>query len=50
MATTPHIHLLGGLRLLFNGTLATGVNTARLPPILAFLVLHRDAPSLVPTW
>jgi len=39
------IHLLGDFRLVYNSTPVTSVNTARLQALLAYLVLHRNAPQ-----
>jgi len=41
-----HIHLLGDFYLVYDSTPVTSVNTARLQSLLAYLVLHRDAPQL----
>jgi DNA-binding SARP family transcriptional activator len=40
-----HIHLLGDFRLVYDSTPVTSVNTARLQSLLAYLVLHRNAPQ-----
>src|SRR5512139_2366482 len=40
-----HICLLGGCSLYYNETPVTGVNTARLQSLLAYLILHRSAPQ-----
>jgi DNA-binding SARP family transcriptional activator len=40
-----HIHLLGDFRLVYNSTPVTSVNTARLQSLLAYLVLHSNAPQ-----
>ena len=42
---TLHIRLLGELSLVFGDAPVTAVNTARLQSLLAYLVLHRDAPQ-----
>jgi hypothetical protein len=39
-----HIHLLGDFRLDYDDVPVTTINTPRLQPLLAYLVLHRDAP------
>jgi DNA-binding SARP family transcriptional activator len=39
------IHLLGLFRLLYDGRPISSVNTARLQSLLAYLVLHRNAPQ-----
>jgi len=41
-----HIHLLGDFYLVYDSTPVTSVNTARLQSLLAYLVLHRNAPQL----
>jgi DNA-binding SARP family transcriptional activator len=40
-----HLHLLGDFRLVYRGVPALSVNTARLQSLLAYLVIHRDAPQ-----
>jgi DNA-binding SARP family transcriptional activator len=40
-----HIHLLGDFRLACGDEAVTQVNTPRLQSLLAYLVLHRDAPQ-----
>lgn len=40
-----HIHLLDHFQLTYNDRLLTTVNTARLQALLAYLVLHRQAPQ-----
>jgi len=40
-----HIRLLGEFSLEYGGTLLTGVRTLRLQSLLAYLLLHRDAPQ-----
>ncbi|MFQ6102464.1 MAG: ABC transporter substrate-binding protein [Anaerolineae bacterium] len=42
---TLHIHLLGDLRLVYGDAPVTTVNSPRLQSLLAYLVLHRDAPQ-----
>jgi DNA-binding SARP family transcriptional activator len=42
---TLHIHLLGDFRLAHGDEAVTKVNTPRLQSLLAYLVLHRDAPQ-----
>ena len=39
------IHLLGECRLVYDGTPVRAVNTARLQALLAYLLIHRDAPQ-----
>ena len=39
-----HIQLLGEFNLVYDETLVTSINTTRLRSLLAYLVLHRDAP------
>jgi DNA-binding SARP family transcriptional activator len=39
------IHLLGDFRLIHDSTPVTSVNTARLQSLLAYLVLHGNAPQ-----
>ena len=45
MSTTLHMQLFGALRLVDGDTLLTAVNTPRLHALLAYLLLHRDAPQ-----
>ncbi len=40
-----HIHLLGEFSLVYDDQPVTTVNTARLQSLLAYLVLHREAPQ-----
>jgi DNA-binding SARP family transcriptional activator len=40
-----HIQLLGDFRLAYDSTPMTSINTARLQSLLAYLVLHRNAPQ-----
>jgi DNA-binding SARP family transcriptional activator len=40
-----HIQLLGDFRLVYDSTPVTSVNTARLQSLLAYLVLHGNAPQ-----
>ncbi|NIO70856.1 MAG: AAA family ATPase [Anaerolineae bacterium] len=40
-----HIQLLGDFRLIYDSTPVTSVSTARLQSLLAYLVLHRNAPQ-----
>ncbi len=40
------IHLLGDFHLDYGGQAVTGIATARLQALLAYLVLHRHAPQL----
>lgn len=42
---TLHLQLLGDFRLEYEGGLVTAVKTPRLQSLLAYLVLHRDAPQ-----
>jgi DNA-binding SARP family transcriptional activator len=42
---TLHIHLLGDFRLAYGDEAVRSVNTPRLQSLLAYLVLHRDAPQ-----
>jgi DNA-binding SARP family transcriptional activator len=42
---TLYIHLLGDFRLAYDGEPVTTVNTARLQSLLAYLLLHREAPQ-----
>src|SRR5262245_41883886 len=39
------IQLFGSFHLIYNGTLMTAVNQARLQSLVAYLLLHRDAPQ-----
>jgi DNA-binding SARP family transcriptional activator len=41
-----HIHLLGDFRLTCGDALVSNFNAPRLQSLLAYLVLHRDAPQL----
>jgi DNA-binding SARP family transcriptional activator len=41
-----HIRLLGEFSFVYGDQPVTTVNTARLQTLLAYLVLHRDAPQL----
>lgn len=41
-----HIHLLGDFQLEYDSQAVTSVNTPRLQALLAYLVLHRQAPQL----
>jgi DNA-binding SARP family transcriptional activator/predicted ATPase len=45
MAATMHITLLGSFCLLYDETPVTTIKTNRLQSLLAYLVLHRDAPQ-----
>ncbi len=45
MAEVLHIRLLGEFSLVYGNQPVTAVNTARLQSLLAYLVLHRDAPQ-----
>jgi DNA-binding SARP family transcriptional activator len=40
-----HIHLLGDFRLAYDDDPVTDIDTARLQSLLAYLLLHRDAPQ-----
>ena len=40
------IQLLGGLNLVYKDAPFSGVNSARLQSLLAFLILHADTPQL----
>ncbi len=40
-----HVHLLGDFRLVYDSMPVTSVNTSRLQALLAYLVLHRNAPQ-----
>ena len=42
---TLHIRLLGDFSLIYTDQLVTSLNTMRLQSLLAYLVLHRDAPQ-----
>ena len=44
MSRTLHIHLLGDFRLEYDDAPVATINTPRLQSLLAYLVLHRDAP------
>jgi len=46
MPPTLSIRLLGDFSLMSGAELVTSVNTPRLHSLLAYLVLHRDAPQL----
>lgn len=46
MPPTLHIRLLGDFSLVYGGEPVTSVNTPRLHSLLAYLILHRDAPQL----
>ena len=41
-----HVQLLGGFNLVYNDVPITGVNSARLQSLLAYLMLHADTPQL----
>lgn len=45
MTSTLNVFLLGGFRLLYNGVPVTTVNTSRLQSLLAYLLLHYQAPQ-----
>jgi DNA-binding SARP family transcriptional activator/predicted ATPase len=45
MMPTLHLRLLGDFSLLYNDQHVTSLNTLRLQSLLAYLVLHRDAPQ-----
>ncbi len=45
MAPTLHIRLLGDFSLIYSNQQVTSLNTSRLRSLLAYLVLHRDAPQ-----
>jgi DNA-binding SARP family transcriptional activator len=45
MAPALNIRLLGEFSLEYDGTPVTGVRTQRLQSLLAYLLLHRDAPQ-----
>jgi hypothetical protein len=45
MVPTSYVLLLGDFHLAYGDTPVTAVNTARLQSLLAFLVLHRNAPQ-----
>jgi len=45
MSTTLHLRLLGGFDLTCGDEPVAAVNTPRLQSLLAYLVLHRDAPQ-----
>src|SRR5437016_14652392 len=42
---TLHLRLLGDFRLVYDDRQVTSLNTMRLQSLLAYLVLHRDAPQ-----
>jgi DNA-binding SARP family transcriptional activator len=42
---TLHVHLLGDFRLVYGDEPVTSVKSARMQSLLAYLVLHRDAPQ-----
>src|SRR5262245_29101455 len=42
---TLHIHLLGDFRLMYADAQVSHINSPRLQALLAYLVLHRDAPQ-----
>ena len=44
--STMQIHLLGDFRLILAGTLVTTIVQARMQSLLAYLLLHREAPHL----
>jgi DNA-binding SARP family transcriptional activator len=46
MPPALHIRLLGDFSLIYGDEPVAGINTPRLHSLLAFLVLHRDAPQL----
>ena len=46
MLPTLHIRLLGDFSLIYDGEPVASINTPRLHSLLAYLVLHRDAPQL----
>lgn len=41
-----HVQLLGGFNLVYDAVPLTGVNSARLQSLLAYLILHADSPQL----
>ena len=45
MEPTLHIRLLGDFSLIYDNRQVTSLNTMRLQSLLAYLVLHRDAPQ-----
>lgn len=45
MSQTLRIQLLGDFRLVYGDTPVTTINTSRLQSILAYLLIHRDAPQ-----
>ena len=49
MSTRLKIQLLGDFRLIDGDAPVTAINTPRLQALLAYLVLHRNAPQIVPT-
>jgi DNA-binding SARP family transcriptional activator/tetratricopeptide (TPR) repeat protein len=46
VAPTLHIRLLGNFRMINGEEPVVGINTPRLQSLLAYLILHRDAPHL----
>jgi len=42
---TLHVHLLGDFRLVYGDRIVTDVNTPRLQSLLAYLLMHREAPQ-----
>jgi DNA-binding SARP family transcriptional activator/predicted ATPase len=46
MSPTLHMRLLGDFSLVYGDELVPGVNSGRLHSLLAYLVLHNDAPQL----
>lgn len=45
MPSTLHVYLLGDFRLVYGDSPITGVDSARLQSLFAYLILHRDAPQ-----
>src|SRR5215469_7666137 len=45
MMSTLHLRLLGDFSLIYADRQVTSLNTVRLQSLLAYLVLHRDAPQ-----
>ncbi len=45
MSPILHIYLLGGFRLVSDDTPVTTITVPRLQSLLAYLILHRDAPQ-----
>ena len=45
MPSTLRVRLLGDFSLVYGDEPLTGVNTPRLQSLLAYLILHRDAPQ-----